>query len=229
MTHVRLDLGEIAQSLYEVEAEWPRLELEFQQHKVGRKDPFTVVLRHNMLNAYTYLDELVGRGIRPLSDEGLSEMLELNHRVHYGADCALRAEFRSAIEATATKFNANIGPIASWHRRHVERGDHPYKLAAETYVSILGRPQLFIEGNHRTGALIASWINLDAGLPPFVLSVENALAYFEPSAAIKRFADRSTWRGRAQLPKYCKSFRVFWEHHVDPRYLQNTSPADPQW
>jgi hypothetical protein len=52
---------------------------------------------------------------------------------------------------------------------HTRRGDHPYKLAAEAYLSIVGQPQLFTEGNHRTGSLIASWINLHAGYPPFVL------------------------------------------------------------
>ena len=79
-----------------------------------------------------------------------------------------------------------------------------------------------MEGNHRTGSLIASWINLYAGYPPFVLSVDNAVEYFAPSAAIKQFADKSTWRGRRQLPKYRKSFRAFWEGHVDARYVRAT-------
>jgi hypothetical protein len=52
-----------------------------------------------------------------------------------------------------------------------------------------------------------------------VLSPSNAVAYFAPSAQIKRFADRSSWRGRARLPKYRKSFREFWEHHVEDGYL----------
>jgi hypothetical protein len=91
--------------------------------------------------------------------------------------------------------------------------------AAETHVSVFGYPQLFIEDNHRTGSLIASWINLDAGFPPFVLSVDNAIAYFAPSAGVKRFADKSTWRGKARLPKYRKSFREFWEHHVEAKYV----------
>jgi hypothetical protein len=61
---------------------------------------------------------------------------------------------------------------------------------------------------------------LHAGYPPFVLSPENAIDYFAPSAAIKRFASRSTWRGRWQLPKYRKSFRTFWEHHVETKYVR---------
>ena len=61
------------------------------------------------------------------------------------------AEFASAIESNVDKFNAQIEPIAAWYWKHAAQGDHPYKLAAETYVSIVGQPQLFMEGNHRTG------------------------------------------------------------------------------
>jgi hypothetical protein len=133
------------------------------------------------------------------------------------------AEFASAIEANLEKFNAQIDPIAAWYWRHAAQRNHPFKLAAETYVSIVGEPQLFIEGNHRTGSLIASWINLHAGYPPFVLSVEIAIDYFAPSEAIKQFANKSTWRGRQHLPKYRKSFRTFLEHHIDRTYLRSAA------
>ena len=49
----------------------------------------------------------------------------------------------------------------------------------------LSRPQLFIEGNHRTGALAMSYVRLRDGHPPFVLTPENAAAYFEISAPIR--------------------------------------------
>jgi len=217
----RLDLCEIDASLLAVEREWPRIDSELQQERIGRKDPFTAVLRNNMLTAYAYLDELLAREIEPFSSACFEHILMLNDRVHYGTDTALMAEFTTAIASNAEKFNAHIEPIAAWYWKHSSQGDHPYKLAAETYVSIVGQPQLFIEGNHRTGSLIASWINMYAGYPPFVLSVDNAVDYFAPSAAIKQFANRSTWRGRQQLPKYRKSFRVFWEHHVDGKYVRS--------
>jgi hypothetical protein len=172
-----------------------------------------------MVSAFGLLDDLVARQVHPFSRDGIGQMLMLNNRVHYGLDRGLMGEFTSAIEANAAKFHENIVPVVAWYEKHAKRGDHPLKLAAETYVAILGYPQLFIEGNHRTGSLIASWINLQAGHPPFVLSVDNAIAYFAPSAEIKRFADKSTWRGRARLPKYRKSFREFWEHHVEARYV----------
>lgn len=222
---VRLDLRTIDQTLHGVEADWPRIDAEIARHGIGRKDPFTSFLRENMLSAYTYLDELLEREIEPFSDASIAEMLALNNRVHYGTDTALVAEFKTAIAANSEKFYANIASIAAWYRKHTARGDHPYKLAAETYVAVLGRPQLFIEGNHRSGSLIASWINLYAGYAPFVLSAENAVAYFAPSAEIKLFADRSTWRGLARLPKYRKSFRRFWERQVEPKYILNRAPG----
>ncbi|MBV9580894.1 MAG: hypothetical protein JO057_20120 [Chloroflexi bacterium] len=223
----RLDLCEIDGALLEVERAWPDIDAELQRLKIGRKDPFTSVLHSNMLSAYAYLDELVARDIAPFSPASFEHMLVLNDRVHYGMNRALMAEFASAIDANAEKFNTQIEPIAAWYAKHAGQGDHPCKLAAETYVSIVGQPQLFIEGNHRTGSLIASWINLYNGHPPFVLAVDNAVDYFAPSAAIKQFANRSTWRGRQQLPKYRKSFRIFWEHHVDEKYVLKPENREP--
>ena len=222
----RLDLGAIDDALREVQATWPRIDDELERLGIGRKDPFTTRLRGNMLSAYAYVDDLVARKVEPFAGPAAAveePLLALNNLVHYGTDRALWAEYASAIAATAEMVNERAGPIAAWYRKHAAAGDHPYKLAAETFVAVLGQPQLFIEGNHRTGALIASWINLAAGRAPFVLSAANALAFFAPSEEIKRFADRSTWRGRARLPKYRKAFRRFWEQHVDRRYLLGTS------
>jgi hypothetical protein len=220
---MRLDIARIETSLFEVEDDWSRIDAEMERLKLGRRQPFNDFLRGNMVCAYAHLDRLLVDRIDPFSNRGIDHMLTLNNLVHYGDHESLIAQFGSAIAANVEKFDANIAPIIDWYQRHAAHGDHPFKLAAETYVSILGQPQLFVEGNHRTGALIASWINLRSGLPPFVLSVRNAIAYFAPSAEIKLFADKTSWRGRRRLPKYRKSFRVFWEQHVESRYVVNPS------
>jgi hypothetical protein len=214
-----LNLGEIEHALRQVERNWSSIDAQLRSSGVGGKDPFTGFVRGNMLRAYAYLDDLLAEDVMPFSASGFDHMLALNERVHYGDDAQLRTEFARAIEDTAQRFDDQIESIAAWYWKHARRGEHPYKLAAETYVSILGQPQLFFEGNHRTGSLIASWVNMHAGYAPFVLSRQNAIAYFAPSAAIKHFVDKSTWRGRRQLPKYRKSFRAFWEGHVEERYV----------
>jgi hypothetical protein len=158
--------------------------------------------------------------MEPFSDKGISEILELNNVVHYGFDMKLRLEYNCAIEGNSQKFAENIEPINKWYKRHMKGEPHPLKVAAEVYVAALGFPQLFIEGNHRTGNLIANWISMYYGHPPFVLSPENAVAYFKPSKEIKRFADKSTWRGRSRLPKYRKCFKRFWVQYIDRRFVK---------
>jgi len=216
----RLNLERIGASLKTVEEHWQQIDDELDVRGIGRKDtPFTDTIRMRMLSAYEYLDDLLAQQMPPFSAESIAHMLMLNNRVHYGTDQRLMSEYAKAIEATSEKFHQHIGPIQNWYEMHQRRGNHPLKIAAEIYVSILGYPQLYIEGNHRTGSLVADWINVYYGFPPFVLSADNAIAYFAPSCEIKSFANKSTWRGQARLPKYRKSFLAFWERHIDGQYL----------
>lgn len=216
----RLNLEAIDASLKTVEMHWTKIDDELDQRGIGRKDtPFIALIRMRMMSAYRYLDALLAQRVPPFSRESIEHMLVLNERVHYGTDQHLMSEYAKAMNANAEKFYQHIGPIQKWYEQHSKRGNPPLKIAAEIYVSILGYPQLYIEGNHRTGSLIANWITVYNGFPPFVLSIENAIAYFAPSAEIKSFANKSTWRGQAQLPKYRKSFLAFWENHIDSQYL----------
>lgn len=220
VTPVRPDLRKIARAYRQVEAAWDAIDDQLDALKIGRKDTrFDTVVRRRMVSAYKYLDYLLEQRIPPFALESLSFMMELNNRVHYGTNLKLRREYATAIRYTEEKFYRNVSVLLDWHRRHLARGDHPMKMAAEIYVGIIGQPQLFIEGNHRTGSLIASWIDLYHGYAPFVLTPDNAIPYFVPSSEIKMFANRSTWRGMSKLPKYKKSFRRLWERLVDPAYI----------
>jgi hypothetical protein len=217
---LRLNLVKVDQSLISVEKNWEKIDDELDLRKIGRKDtPFDADIRAKMMSAYGFLDILLTEGIEPFSKEALEEMCELNNLVHYGLDFRLRKEYAKAITANSEKYHRNIGPIVRWYANHMKKEPHPLKVAAEVYVAILGHPQLFIEGNHRTGSIISSWINMYYGYPPFVLNVKNAIPYFEPSAEIKKFANKSTWRGRSKLPKYRKSFKDFWERNIDWVYV----------
>lgn len=165
----RLHLEQIDSTLLTVELHWNTIDDELEQRKIGRKNtPFTSTVKARMMSAYRYLDELLAQQIPPFSPQSIGHLLVLNQRVHYGTDQSLLAEYRTALQATAEKCYQHIEPIQQWYERHTERGDHPLKIAAEIYVSVLGYPQLYIEGNHRTGSLMANWITIYHGFPPFV-------------------------------------------------------------
>jgi hypothetical protein len=217
---LRFDLANVDKALFKVQENWEKINNQLEHEKLGKRDTFNNVIRGHMMDAYRYLNGLLEEGVEPFSKEGVSEILELNNIVHYGFDTTSRLEFNSAIEANSEKFTENIEPIEKWYRKHMKGTPHPLKVAAEVYVAALGFPQLFIEGNHRTGNLIANWISMYYGHPPFVLSPDNAVAYFKPSKEIKRFADKATWRGRARLPKYRKCFKEFWEQYIDSKYVK---------
>ena len=115
------------------------------------------------------------------------------------------------------RFFEGLTPVKRWFDKHNEK-DGVNKVAAEIYVGVLSQPQLFIEGNHRTGSLIASWIMLRGGQPPFVLTVENAKAYFNPSSQIK-FSDKRVISDKLKLPKYQKTFRKFLESNSKKKFM----------
>jgi hypothetical protein len=219
---VKLNLEKINESLIKVEENWKSIDDKLYAEHIGRKDtPFNSTIRENMMCGYEYLNYLLISHIEPFSNKSLSMMLELNNYVHYGNNTKLKFEYNKAVIATSEKFYSNIEVLNKWYKKHTKRKDNPLKLASEIYVGIIGHPQLFIEGNHRTGSIIASWINLYNNYPPFILTQENAIAYFKPSSEIKHFSNKSTWRGRMKLPKYRKSFRKFWEEYIDNRYILN--------
>ena len=218
---LKFNLNNVDQSLKGVEQNWKKIDDALDREKIGRKDTaFDAVVRGRMMEVYKHLDLLLRQGIEPFSAESLPEILELNNLTHYGLDWELRLEYHKAILFNADKFYEQIDPIEKWYVKHMKGEPHPLKVAAEVYVAILGHPQLFVEGNHRTGSVISSWISMYHGKPPFVLSVDNAIAYFRPSAEIKKFADKSTWRGRSKLPKYRESFKEFWEENIDSKYVE---------
>jgi hypothetical protein len=185
-----------------------------------RRDEFTDMVRQNMVAAYEYLDAIVQDNLDLFSDDGLEALLQLNHLVLLGRGYD-RREFGRHIDMTRQQFFDNfhryVKPIRRWYRKH--QTENPYKVAAQVYVGCLSQPQLYQEGNHRTGSLIASGILLQNGCPPFVLTRQNAVAYFNPSSEIK-FTDKRTVRGKLRLPKYQRAFREFLRRNVNETYVR---------
>ena len=114
-------------------------------------------------------------------------------------------------------FRRYVKPSRLWYRKH--ETENPYKVASEVYVGVLSQSQIYQEGNHLAGALIASGILLQKGCPPFVLITANAVAYFNPSSEIK-FTDKRTSHGKLRLPRHQHEFREFLQQNVDSAYVR---------
>jgi hypothetical protein len=147
-------------------------------------------------------------------------LLELNHIVLCGGDARVRKEYPAHLEATTQRFyqqeEFNIDDILCWYEKHA--GESPWKRAAGVYVRILSQPQLYIEGNHRTGALIMSYILVRDGEAPFVLSVENAREYFNPSTVVKE-TQKTAMMLLMKLPRIKKRFADFLRDQANEQYL----------
>lgn len=215
---LRLHLRHIEDELRDVQRHFPAINAVLN----SRRDEFTDTVRQNMLSAYEFLDAINNDDLDLFSEKGLEAILQLNHLVLLGKGYDPR-EFGRHISATRLQFFDNfrqyVKPIRRWYRKH--ETDNPYKVASQVYVGILSQPQLYQEGNHRTGSLIASGILLQNGCPPFVLTRQNAVAYFNPSSEIK-FTDKRTVRGKLRLPKYQRDFRDFLQQNVNEAYVRRS-------
>jgi prophage maintenance system killer protein len=141
----------------------------------ARREPMSDRVVENMVSGYATVDRLLAAGVDVFAMGSLHHVLELNTVVLCGTDPARREQYARHREATERRFyeqpDGGIRDLVEW--------------SAGLFVRMLSTPQLFVEGNHRTGALLMSYVLLRAGLPPFVLTPENAAAYFDPSAAIQ--------------------------------------------
>lgn len=208
-----LDLPAIARALREVQAHFGLLSRDF----VEPRDPFNDEVLDNVLAGYALIDDYVARDIDLFDLQNIDLMLEINATVLCGTDPAQRRKFAEHLAATEKHFFDNEGggirDIFEWYAEH--RQESPWKRAAGVYVRILSKPQLFIEGNNRSGALIVSYLLLRAGLPPFVLTLTNAAGYFNPSSVIRNSAKHGV-KALFELPKIKKKFAAFLEEQAMP-------------
>ncbi len=213
----RLDLDAIEESLREVQENFE----EINSRLLMRREPLTDEIIENLLAGYAYVDELLEAKVELFTRFGVHYVLELNHIVLCGPEVYMRMEYGRHVKATRDRFAVNIKEALSWHRRNESKS--AYRRAAGVYVHMVSQPQLFFEGNHRTGALTASWLLLEDGKPPFVLTKNNAEAYFNPSTLIKSKHKEKLLDRRYFLSKYQKYFARFLEDHLDKRYRRKVT------
>jgi hypothetical protein len=122
------------------------------------RDPLDDRVVDNMLAGYAFVDALVADGVDVLALGQLRHLLELNTLVLCGTDPARRVLYARHLQATERRFyeepGGGIEDLVEWHARH--RRDPVWELAAGACARILGKPQLFVEGNHRTPSATSS-------------------------------------------------------------------------
>ncbi|MGF6093862.1 hypothetical protein [Pseudomonas sp. 18175] len=220
----RLDLTAIERALREVQSRFAALSRDFDEPR----DPLTDEVLQNVLEGYALIDEYVARGVDLFDLQQLNLMLEINATVLCGNDPARRLEYAQHLAATEVHFFNNveggIKDLHNWYCKH--HAESVWKRAAGVYVRVLSKPQLFIEGNHRSGSLIVSYLLMRAGLPPFVLTLDNAEGYFNPSSVIRNSAKHGV-KALYELPKIKKKYAAFLEDNApDPeQFFLRDTPA----
>jgi prophage maintenance system killer protein len=216
------DIENISQNYELVIADFDRI------NKIIRckRDKFDRAIAGNMLHAYNHINNLLAAAPEK-AILSWQDMLELNIVVHLGIQPETREEYYGFVRHTEEKFGKQLPPLMKWYDRHEHNEDDPYKIAAGLYVRVLSEPQLFIEGNHRTGSLIANYYLLMKGEAPFVLTPQNAVEFFDLASDVKfqkqdigsKFKRAIGWHD--ELAR----MRAFLEANVRPF----TTDAMPKW
>ena len=214
-TTARLNLTALEKTLRCLQQDFDRI-----NHSLSsRRDPLDDRVIENMMAGYAFVDTLIGDGIDLFALGSSKHLLELNTLVLCGTNQARRDAYAHHIAATTHRFydeqRGGVQDLVEWYAQHEH--ESPWSRAAGAYLRILSRPQLFIEGNHRTGALIMSYILVRDDEPPFVLALDNAQAYFDPST---RDAEKNGAVATFRLLGVRKRLAVLLLEHGDRRHLR---------
>lgn len=201
-----LNLAAIESALRELQRVFPQI----NRGLLDRRDHLDDEVLLNMLDGYAFVDQLISERIDIFEMGHSSCWLKLNALVLCGANPERLARHHRMLEATEARFyeepGAGIGDVMSWCSLH--RGKDLWRRAAGVYNRILSDPQLYIEGNHRTGALVMSYLLTREGQPPFVLTRKNAKGFFDPSSVVKKTKKRQ-FVGEIKFKRLTRDFAKF--------------------
>lgn len=212
----RLNLDAIEASLRGVQADFAAINAVL----ATPRDPLCDAVLERLMFGYRRVDALLQANVDPYALGNSQQLLELNYLVLCGMDRSPRDDCEQLVDATRTRFYAKgAGGIEELVERvKCHGGESVWRQAANAYIQILSQPQLFIEGNHRTGSLLMSWMLARAGKPPFVLSVDNAKAYFDPSTLVKN-SRKHSMRMVFDRPKLMKRFAELLKREADKEHV----------
>lgn len=143
------------------------------------EEPLTDDATRRLLAGYRAVDALLAERIDIFGYGESARILELNHMVLCGPSPERRVQYASHVEATRRHFyeDHRNGVTGLMDRYGRARRHAPEVLAAEIYVQAVSAPQLFLEGNSRTAALLASYCLARAGHPPLVVTTGTLREY----------------------------------------------------
>lgn len=214
----RLNLPAIEASLAGVQREFPRINAALSD----RRDPLTDEVVANMMAGYRRVNDCLLEGVDLFSLGESSRLVDLNRLVLCGDAVHDRRDARHAGHLANTHAHfyetagGGVGGLMDWLAFH--RDDAIWKRAAGLFIRVLSQPQLFPEGNHRTGTLLVGYLLARNGLPPFVLTAHNARYFFEPATLIKNRRKHGLDR-LLRLPKLTKRVARLLEGEADVEYL----------
>ncbi len=223
MAEYRLNLAAIECSSRAVQKDFPRI----NEHLSSHRDTLNDEMVENMMSGYAFVDAAIANRTNLFAMGYSAYLLELNNIVLYGPKGEQRKLFSKQIRASEERLyeqnEGGIGDMLEWYESH--KNESVWQRAAGVYIRILSQPQLYIEGNHRTGALVMSYLLTREGQPPFVLTVDNAKEYFDPSALIRRTKKRSI-EMLVRLPKLKKHFARFLQDQIHLPHLLSRQEID---
>jgi len=174
----------------------------------------------NLASGYELVNQLITSKVELFALGNSAFLLELNTRVLCGTGNQKRLEYSKHISANNNYFyertDAGIQDLSEWYAIH--RHESVWQRAAGVYIRIVSEPQVFIEGNDRTGTLVMSYILAKEGQPPFVLSPDNAREYFHYSALVKN-SPRNSLNRLFRLPRLKAQIAAFLKRQANPGYL----------
>lgn len=215
MSGSRFNIQAIRTSLTKFQANFPVINEKIDMKREDVSDEMI----GQIVEAYEFLNDLLEKDMDLFTPAGLHSLLEMNHIVLCGTDPDLRMSYYHHITETRSRFLERIKPIRKWVLQNINK-TNPWKLATGFYTKILSQPQLFIEGNHRTGNILLNYLLVSKGAPPYIVSPETAVEYLNISGDIK-FTDKdNTFESALNLPGYRKRFIALLREKTDERYLE---------
>jgi hypothetical protein len=208
------NLREIEHSLLEFQQAFPTI----NEGLAIRREDLTPQMAANIVEAYRFLNTLLQKEMDLFTPAGLHALLELNHIVLCGVDESTRQEYYAHLQETRRSFIYQIREIKDWVMRK-RLDSNPWQLATGFYSRALSRPQLFLEGNHRTGNIILNYLLVSKNSPPYIVSVDTARTYLDISGDIKFTENGNHLDTALRMPGHRKRFRTFLRSAVDPRFL----------